>query len=213
MIPALIEKFAEKAPAAVIFRSLFERVSSDDALDQIFNDHRQAQIDSDILFSHLVNMLEPVITRSTSSVCTSHQASGHSYSRQAVYEKLKGVETPVASALLRVSTERLAAVRETTKTIRKDPIPGFHTFIIDGKTYNATEHRLKETRDDARAPLPGRAIAMLDARCEMFTDIECDLNAYRCWRGNFNRARCIWRIGIFVTANCWKCLVITTLTL
>jgi hypothetical protein len=127
-------------------------------------------------------MLLPVISRGAKSVNAAHQASGRSYSRQALYDKLKGVEAQVSSALLRVSTEELTTVRKATKMMHPDVIKGFHTFVIDGKTYNATEHRLLETRTDARAPLPGRAIAILDMRYEMFIDIECDANAHRCER-------------------------------
>ncbi len=89
------------------------------------------------------------------------------------------METDVSSALLRVSTEKLAEIRKATKMTHPDVIKGFHTYVIDGKTYNATEHRLVESRTDARAPLPGRAIALLDMRNEMFVDIQCDINALR----------------------------------
>lgn len=182
MIDALIEQMSEKAPAATMFRSLLERVFSDDGLDEIFNDNRERQLEGQLLFSHLIQMLAPVVSGASKSLNASHQASNCEFSRQAVYDKLKGVESNVASALLRVSTEKLSKVRQSTRMAHKDPIPGFHTFVIDGKTYNATEHRLKETRTDARAPLPGRAIAMLDTRQEMFIDVECDANAHRCER-------------------------------
>ncbi|WP_182871486.1 transposase, partial [Rhodopirellula sp. JC639] len=182
MIAKLIQQMAHKAPAATLFRGLLERTLSDESLDEIFNDYREHQLQSKILFSHLVNMLAPVITRASKSVNAAHQAAEHGYSRQALYDKLKGVESPVASALLRVSTEKLTKIRKATKTTHRDVIKGFHTFVIDGKTYNATEHRLIESRSDARAPLPGRAIALLDMRHEMFVDVECDVNAYRCER-------------------------------
>jgi hypothetical protein len=182
MIAKLIQQMAEKAPAATLFRGLLERTLDDDTLDSIFNDYRQHQVESTILFSHLVNMLAPVITQASKSVNAAHQAAEQDYSRQALYDKLKGVETPVSSALLRVSTEKLIKTRKSTKTTYPDVIKGIHTFIIDGKTYNATEHRLVETRTDARAPLPGRAIALLDTRHELFIDIECDAHAHRCER-------------------------------
>ena len=54
--------------------------------------------------------------------------------------------------------------------------------MIDGKTSNATEHRLKERRVDTRAPLPGRAVALFDTRYELLVDIQCDANARRCER-------------------------------
>lgn len=182
MVAKLIEQMADKAPAAMLFRGLIERTLSDRVLDEIFNDYRQHQVESPILFSHLVNMLSSVVTRANKSVNAAHQAADHDYSRQALYDKLKGVETPVSSALLRVSTEQLIKTRTSTKITHPDVIKGFHTFIIDGKTYNATEHRLVESRTDARAPLPGRAVALLDTRHQMFIDVQCDANAHRCER-------------------------------
>jgi len=182
MIAKLIQQMAQKAPAATLFRGLLERTLGDELLDKIFDDYREYQVPSTILFSHLVNILAPVITQASKSVNAAHQAAEHDYSRQALYDKLKGVESPVASALLRVSTEKLIQTRKSTKTTHPDVIKGFHTFVIDGKTYNSTEHRLTETRGDARAPLPGKAVALLDMRHETFVDIECDVDAYRCER-------------------------------
>lgn len=182
MIAKMIRKLGERAPAAMMFRSTLERVFADEALDEIFREHRQHQVESPILFSHLVNMLAPVISRASKSVNASHQAAEHEYSRQALYDKLKGVETPVSAAMLRVTTQKLMSIRGSVRMTFPDVIKGFHTFVLDGKTYNATEHRLLETRTDARAPLPGRAVALLDTRYQMFVDIECDANAHRCER-------------------------------
>jgi hypothetical protein len=157
-------------------------------------------------------MLAPVITRASKSVNVSHQVADHEYSRQTLYDKLKGVETPVSSALLRVSTEKLIQTRKSTKMIHPDVITGFHTSIIDSKTYNATEHRLEETRTDARSLLPGRAIAMLDMRHQMFFDVVCDLNAHRCERKiaeksflsvSFCRVLCTLLTATSATVSCW----------
>ena len=63
-------------------------------------------------------------------------------------------------------------------------IPGYHTFVVDGKTYNATEHRILESRRDSRCPLPGRSIAVLDTRYELFVNVACEANAHRCERKN-----------------------------
>ena len=182
MIAKIVRQLAERAPAAMMFRSILERIFADEALDEIFREYRQVQVESPVLFSHLINMLVPVISGASKSVNASHQAADHEYSRQALYDKLKGVETPVSAAMLRVTTQKLMSIRSSTGMKLPDVIKGFHTFVIDGKTYNATEHRIEETRTDARAPLPGRAVALLDMRYQMFVDIQCDANAHRCER-------------------------------
>lgn len=182
MIAKIVEQFAQKAPAALMFRGLFARLFSDEVLDEIFAQHRGRQVESPLLFSYLVSLLVPVITRSRSSVNASHRASKCQVSRQAVYDKLKGIEPAVATALVRATVSELRTLQNKTRVQRKDIIPGYHTFIIDGKTLNGTEHRLEESRFDSRCPLPGRCIAMLDTRFELFSDVEFEPFAYRCER-------------------------------
>jgi len=147
----VIDRFAEQAPAALMFRSIFSRLFSNDVLDDIFSKHRGRQLESELLFSSLVRLLVPVVSGSSRSVNSSYQVSDLKVSSQAVYDKLKGID-------------------------------GYHTFVIDGKTFNATEHRLKESRRDSRAPLPGRAVTILDTRSELFVDVESEPYAYRCER-------------------------------
>ncbi len=67
MIAKIMEQFAQKAPAALMFRGLFARLFSDDVLNQVFKDHRVRQVDSPLLFSYLVHLLIPVITGSKAS--------------------------------------------------------------------------------------------------------------------------------------------------
>lgn len=182
MIEDLISRFAAKAPATVMFRSLFERLLSEETLNELFSNHRQRQVESPILFSYLVHLVTPVVSGSRRSVNSSYVADRCPQSAQAVYDKLQGIETPVSAALVRGSVEELRAVLNQAKVPHHDVLRGYHTFIIDGKTYNGTEHRILESRSDARAPLPGRAVAVFDTRYRIFTDIECSLNAHRCER-------------------------------
>lgn len=182
MIAKIVEQFAKQAPAALMFRGLFSRIFSDDVLNDIFAKHRGHQVESPLLFSYLVGLLVPVITGSRASLNAAHQASDCEMSRQAVYDKLKGIEPVVGAALLRATVGELQTLQNKTRVQRKDIIPGYHTFIIDGKSLNATEHRLWESRYDSRCPLPGRCVAMLDTRYELFSDVEFEPYAYRCER-------------------------------
>ena len=178
MLEGILKQFAAKAPVALMFRSLFERIFSEEALDQIFREHAQQQVESRVLFSHLVDVLVPVISGSSKSVNSAFQSRDFKYSRQALYDKLKGVETSVAVGMLTTVCGELLQIHNSCKIHQADPIKGFHTYVIDGKTYNATEYRLAECRTDARAPLPGRAVTIFDTRNELFVDIECETNAH-----------------------------------
>lgn len=75
MIAKIVERYAEKAPAALMFRALFSRLFSDEVLNNIFSDHREKQVESPLLFSYLVGLLVPVVSGSKPSVHAAHQAS------------------------------------------------------------------------------------------------------------------------------------------
>lgn len=187
MTSIVIERFAKQAPAATMFVGLLSRIFSDESLDEIFRQHSQHQIESPILFSYLVEMLTPVVVGECKSVNTSHRELGLNVSRQAVYDKLKGVEAEVSSAMVRETSRQLIRMCDLAGMDQKDLIPGYDCYILDGKTYNATEHRLIETRTDSRCPLPGRCVSLLDASHGLFVDVEGDSNANRCERKIFDR--------------------------
>ena len=182
MLDELLQRFSEKAPATVMFRSLFSRLFSPDGLNKLFSENRQRQFESAIPFSYLVHLLTPVVAGSRGSVNSSYLANRCEQSSQAVYDKLQKVEPRVSAALVSQSAKQLQEVLDQAKLRHSDILPDYHVFVLDGKTYDATEHRIEETRNDARAPLPVRAVAVFDTRYRLFTDIECSLNAHQCER-------------------------------
>lgn len=184
MLVDVIKRFSKEAPTAMLFRGLFARVFSDERMDEIFRDHKERQVESDILFSSLIHLLTPVVIRSKPSVHASYQEQEEhlGVSKQAVYDKLQGVEPTVSAALVGVPAAELAKVIIQAKATKPDPVPGYHTYVIDGKRLDGTEHRLEETRRMKSSPLPGTVLAMLDTRLEMFVDVACDPDAYACER-------------------------------
>ncbi len=182
MTAKALDRFSLQAPAATVFVGLASKVLSDEALDNIFREHREHQVESTVLFSYLVKMLTPVVLGKERSVNLSHKDLGLTVSRQAIYDKLKGVEIPVSNALVQTTKGQFKQLYDLAGLKHKDIIPSYHTYILDGKTFNATEHRLVETRADARCPMPGRCVSLFDTRYQLFTDIEGDQNAFRCER-------------------------------
>jgi len=144
MVDELIERFAAQAPAALLFRSLFARIYSDEKLDAIFAEHRECQVEGTLLFSSLIRLLVPVVSCQKASVNASYKASGLDVSRQAVYDKLKGVEASVSAELLRTPVAELRRIQDKAKTTRDDLLPGYHTYVIDGKKFNGTELVLRK---------------------------------------------------------------------
>ena len=51
------------------------------------------------------------------------------------------------------------------------PIPGYRMRVLDGNHLAATQHRLKETRDNSAAPLPGQSLCVYEPAWQMVTDI------------------------------------------
>ena len=184
MFEEVIQQFAKKAPAAVLFRSLLARVFSADALDRIFQEHRQRQVEGELLFSVMMRLLVPVVIGSKPAVHAAYQDQEDDVpvSHQAVYDKLRGVEPSVSAAVVRVPAVELAALGKHAGTTRADLIPGYHCYVIDGKRLDGTEHRLKETRRLKSAPLPGTVLALLDTRSHLFVDVACHPDAYACER-------------------------------
>lgn len=184
MFEEIIQRFSRKAPAAVLFRSLFARIFSAEQLDEIFRQHKQRQVEGELLFSSLIRLLTPVVSGSKPSVHAAYQEweeeVGVSY--QAVYDKLQGVEPEVSAALVRLPQQALAAVRAQAQLQKPDLVPGYHCLVIDGKHLDGTEHRLKEARRLKSAPLPGTVLALLDTRLELFVEVACEPDAYRCER-------------------------------
>ena len=182
MTAKALDRFSLQAPAATLFVGLTSRILSDETLDDIFRQHRERQVESTILFSYLVRMLTPVVLGKERSVNLSHKDLGLTVSRQAIYDKLKGVEIPVSNALVKTTSGQIKQIYDVAGLKHKDIIPGYHTYILDGKTFNATEHRLLESRTDARCPMPARCMSLFDTRYQLFVDIEGDQNAFRCER-------------------------------
>lgn len=184
MVQNVIERFSKGAPAAMLFRGLFARVFSEERLNQIFREHKDRQVESDLVFSSLIDLLTPVVSGGKPCVHASYQEQEEQLgvSKQAVYDKLQGVEPAVSAALVSVPVRELEKALFQAKATKTDPIPGYHTFVIDGKRLDGTEHRLKETRLMKSSPLPGTVLAILDTRLEMFVAVACDPDAYACER-------------------------------
>src|SRR6266545_5017026 len=97
----VFQRFLKEAPFAVLFRATLEHAFAADFLDELFeraarrqHNHRQ------LLFSHVVTLLAPVVLRVRKSVRASYLARHDVPVTLAdVYTKLQGVEPPVCEAL------------------------------------------------------------------------------------------------------------------
>jgi hypothetical protein len=170
----LFKRFIEKTPVSVMMRATLENIFSPAALDKIFVNSARQQYEGELLFSSVVNLLAMVVWRQKNSVGEAYKHAREKFevSVRSVYNKLNGTETQVCRALVRESAGKLIEV--VAQLSRRQPlVKGYCTRIIDGNHLGSTDHRLKALRRTGSGPLPGQALAVLDADRMLITDLFC----------------------------------------
>ncbi|MCL2711293.1 MAG: IS4 family transposase [Planctomycetaceae bacterium] len=168
-----IEKFAQKAPAAVLVRTVLQRDLNPERMDTLFHNTAEEQYERTLLFSTVMMLMTEVILKSAPSF---HRAcllpkEDIPVSISALYNKVNGLETGISRELVRDSFKNLAPVVAQLKATHPPLLPGFRTFMLDGNHFAATERRLKELRTQTAAPLPGHALALYDQEYGMVCDV------------------------------------------
>ena len=96
MVPeAILDRFVERCPAAVMVRATLERLLRPERLDQVFEDVRRRQYSKQLLFSQVVAVMAAVATRTHASVHSAYLAMKDrlGVSAAALYAKLNHIET------------------------------------------------------------------------------------------------------------------------
>jgi hypothetical protein len=163
----------EKAPVTVMVRSTLERVLSPATIDAIFNSSAARQVEGELLFSSVVELLALVVWRQRDSInqAYKHAKEDFEVSVRSVYNKLNGTETQVCRALVRETAGPLEEMIAALGPKRKAQLAGYRTRIIDGNHLASTEHRLKVLRTTRSGPLPGQALAVLDPDRMLIVDL------------------------------------------
>ena len=170
---AMFQRFMEKAPVTVMVRSTLERVLSPGAIDAIFANSAMRQVESELLFSSVVELLALVVWRQRDSInqAYKHAQEDFEVSVRSVYNKLNGTETQVCRALVRETAEPLIEIVTALGPARKPQLAGYCTRIIDGNHLTSTDHRLQALRTTRSGPLPGQALAVLDPDRMLIVDL------------------------------------------
>jgi hypothetical protein len=170
---ALFQRFIEKAPVTVMVRSTLERVLAPATLDAIFAESAVRQVEGELLFSSVVELLALVVWRQRDSInqAYKHAQQNFEVSIRSVYNKLNGTETQVCRALVHQTAEPLLEIVKSLGLRRKPQLAGYRTRIIDGNHLTSTDHRLKVLRSTRSGPLPGQALAVLDPDRRLIVDL------------------------------------------
>jgi IS4 transposase len=173
VLDKVFERFARFSPVTVMMRGILEYVFPASRLDELFRKHAVRQHEDELLFSTVVNTLALAVNGVRSSVNSAYLACQEDFSVSvtALYDKLQGVETQVAQALVRESSARLAPVINELRAKLPPLLPGYSAKILDGNHLTGTEHRITETRTLNSSPLPGQALVVLDPQLRLVLDV------------------------------------------
>lgn len=164
MLESVFRPFVQERPVCVMARGVLERLWSPEQLDELFERVAQVQYTREVLFSNLVDLMGQVVLNLQPSVHAAYQAQQERLkaSPKAVYDKLAGVEPQVSAALVAEAARQAAPVVSALRGLQPPWLPGYRVKVLDGNHFSATEHRLKELRTTWAAPLPGKALVVLD---------------------------------------------------
>jgi IS4 transposase len=173
LLDTVFDRFIEQKPYCVMVRAALERMLAASRLDAVFRQHATVQYERELLFSQLVEVMARVVTRVDRSVLRAVESLRDvlTVSDEAVYQKLRGVETGVSQAVVRDSFQEAAAVLEKLKVTDRSWVRGFRVKILDGNHLSATQHRIAELRTIWDAPLPGRALVVWDQVTRLVRDV------------------------------------------
>ena len=165
--------FVEESPISVMMRGIVENAFSCDRIDELFERTAESQYTRELPFSTVADLMAEVVFDISPSIGAAYQANAEtiSVSRKSVYNKLNGVEPGVSVALVHDSAKRFAPVIQRLQATLPSLLPGYRAKLLDGNHFSATEHRLEELRTIGAAPLPGKALVVLDPALKLATKV------------------------------------------
>jgi len=169
----IYKRFVTKAPVSVMVRATIENVLSENRLNTIFSNNAQQQINGQLMFSTVADIMGLVVCQIHPSVNAVYKDRQEEIgvTIKSVYDKLKGIETGVSRSLLRDTAARMQAIIHQTGGLNKPLLDGYRTKIVDGNHLRHTDRRIGELRALNAAPLPGQALVVFDPQLRLVIDV------------------------------------------
>lgn len=166
-------EFVEESPISVMMRGIVEYAFDGNRLDKIFEDSAEVQYTRELRFSTVADLMSEVVFNISPTIGAAYQANIDEMpvSRKSVYNKLNGIEPRISAALVYDSVTQFTPVIEKLGATLPPLLPGYRVRILDGNHFAATEHRIEELRTIGDAPLPGKALVVLDPQLKLATHV------------------------------------------
>jgi hypothetical protein len=173
LLAAMFEQFVKDSPLTVMAHTLLVNALQPGPIDEMFECTATAQYTDKLLFSTVVDTMGLVVCGFYDSPHAVYMSKRELFpvALKNVYEKLKGVELPVMQQLVRDNAAQLGQVVEALGGTLPELLPGFRVKILDGNCLAGTEHRIKDLRDIAAAPLPGKTLNVYDPQLGLVIDV------------------------------------------
>jgi IS4 transposase len=169
---AMLKRFVEQAPVAVMARLGLQRAINADWVNEVFEEHSDAQYTRELMFSTVVDLMSLVALGLRPSLhAAAQKARDLPVSITALYDKVNRVEPPVVQALVRGSAERLARVMAPLRKGVAPLLPGWRVRVVDGNHLPASEKRLAPLRGFRGAALPGHSLVVFDPDAGIVIDL------------------------------------------
>jgi IS4 transposase len=170
---ALLKRFSEEAPVAVMARLGLQRAIGADWVNQVFDENSETQYTRELLFSTVVEVMSLVALGLRPSLHAAAQKMKEKIpvSLTALYDKVNRVEPAVVRALVAGSANRLAPVMASLRRERSSLLPGWQIRIVDGNHLPASEKRIAPLRGFRGAALPGHSLVVYDPDLDLAIDL------------------------------------------
>ena len=173
LLAPLFDRFVSDSPLTVMARALLEHALQPGPIDELFERTATIQYTDKLLFSTVVDTMSLVVCGFYNSPRAVYVNRPEQFpvTLKSVYEKLQGIELPVMRQLVRDNATRLTEVVQALNGALPELLPGFRIKILDGNCLAGTEHRIKELRALAAAPLPGKTLVVFDPQLGLVSDV------------------------------------------
>lgn len=173
LLDPIFERFVADSPLSVMTRGTIEHALSADALNVFFEYTADKQYTRELLFSTVVDLMSLVVCGTHPHVQAAFQAQIERIpvTLKSVYEKLQHIETHTSAELVRFVAGRCEPLIRALNGARQEWLAGYRVKIIDGNHLAGTQRRLKETRGQSAAPLPGLSLVVLDPQLMLAVDM------------------------------------------